>query len=144
MSRSAKRYRVWDTGSGSLIMRKGEIVARAGMGPDRLPPRGEKRGWRISHGIALSGTGSILKEAFPFSSARVAPCCYSNDLASSGTLLPYGATIVSRSSSGLACRPPRNCKTLNYLPSLFLNGQGKGWRAYVIRDGTSCVRQGLI
>jgi len=27
------------------------------------------------------------------SPAKVAPCCYSNDLANSGTLLQYGATI---------------------------------------------------
>ncbi len=77
MSRSAKRYRVRDTGSGSLIScGEGEIVARAGMGGGDKEagdgagsvsaPEEKKVGWRISHGIALSGTGSILRKPFPF------------------------------------------------------------------------------
>jgi len=114
------------------------------MGRIGFRPRGEKGGLENQPRICAERHGIDLEEAIPLSGAKVAPCCYSNDLASSGTLLPYGATIVSRSSSGLACRRPQNCKTLNYLPSLFLNGQGKGRCAYVIRDGPSCVRQGLI
>ena len=59
---------------------------------------------------------------------------YSTDSASSGTLLPYGATIVFLFHRRIACRHPRNRRTLKYLSSCLREESGKG-RADLSAEG---------